>query len=97
MDRRRFIQSVLGATAMAALPALPAGDGVALRSMAHPSLVPIKAEGASVAYDAMAEKMAKALARSMMQTKGQVAARVFLGDAGELEVQPITWEELYID
>ncbi len=37
MDRRGFIQSVLGAAAMAALPA--SGDGVALKSIKHPILL----------------------------------------------------------
>lgn len=59
MRRRQFI---LGAVAAAVSAALPASDGVALNSMAHPvltedmiesgfGLAPLKVEGASIAYD----------------------------------------------
>lgn len=96
MKRRQFI---LGAVAAAVSAALPA-KAVLLHDAAHHDIIggfglaPIKAEGASVAYDYQTFKLgyegsgvryASALAKSLMQTKEQVTAdvlgRVF--DSGE--------------
>lgn len=74
MNRRDFIVSAIGAATMAAVP----DSGDALHSLEHPfgmGLAPIKPEGATVAYD-QGDRMARALARSMMQTKESVAFKV---------------------
>jgi len=90
MNRRDFIVSAIGAATMAAVP----DDGVMLTSIQHPirlhdaahhdltegfGLATLKQEGTTVLYD-QGERMARALARSMMQTKEAVASRV-LGDS----------------
>lgn len=95
MRRRQFI---LGAVAAAVNAALPGGDGVTLQSMAHPSagfgLAPLKAEGASIAYDYQTFKIADpsgtryaaALAKSMLETKEISIANTFermFPDSGE--------------
>ncbi len=78
MKRRAFI---LGAVAAAVSAALPA-KAVLLHDAAHHDisggfgLAPIKREGASIAYDQVGERYARALARSMTQTKERVAANV---------------------
>lgn len=96
MRRRQFI---LGAVSAAVSAALPASDGVALQCMEHPrtgfGLAPLKAEGASVAYDYQTFKLgyegsgvryASALAKSMLETKEIVIANTFekmFPDSGE--------------
>lgn len=83
MDRRQFIQAGLGTVALAMIPAT--GDGVALRSMAHPT---------TKDYEAIANKMAENLAASLKQMKENVAARVFL-DEDNLVVEEIEIADLY--
>jgi hypothetical protein len=83
MNRRNFILSVMGAATMAAVP----DRGVALYSAVHPhlddvpfGLAPLKQEGASIAYDQLGERYARALAQSMRQTR-EIVARNVLGRA----------------
>lgn len=79
MNRRGFIQSVIGAAALAAIPA--GKEATLLHDAAHHDisggfgLAPIKQEGTAVLYD-QGERMARALARSMRQTKESVAFKV---------------------
>ena len=91
MNRRDFIVSAIGAAAMAAVPATK--KRTLLHDAAHHDisggfgLAQVKAEGTSVLYDP-GERMARALARSMMQTKEAVASRVLgeaFGDEDETE------------
>jgi phage portal protein BeeE len=91
MNRRDFIVSAIGAATMAVVPEKKA---TLLHDAAHHDLsggfglAPIKQEGASVAYDAVADRYAKALARSMMQTKEIVTKNVLeraFGDQDETE------------
>ncbi len=83
MNRRDFIVSAIGAAAMAVVPAKKAAT--LLHDAAHHELsggfglAQVKAEGTSVLYDP-GERMARALARSMMQTK-EIVARNVLGRA----------------
>jgi hypothetical protein len=78
MDRRKFIK---GAVATAVAAAIPVGDGVELYSIAHPEYT-YKTYKTDVLYKAtpvprdLGCQMARALARSMMQTKEQVTANV---------------------
>lgn len=67
MDRRSFIQ---GAFAVAAAAAIPVGDGVELQCIPHPTT------NILVTPEEMGQKMARALARSMMQTREIVARNV---------------------
>ncbi len=102
MRRRQFI---LGAVAAAVSTALPAGDGISLQSMAHPvgfGLAPLKAEGASIAYDLneanleeIGIRYANALARSMGQTKERVAANVFSNIFPEYEYRTFHTEAFH--
>jgi hypothetical protein len=86
MNRRDFIMSVVGAATMAALPDKKA---TLLHDAAHHDLTegfglaPLKPEGASVAYDQVADRYAKALARSMMQTKEIMTKNVLEKAFGE--------------
>ena len=79
MDRRKFIK---GAVAAAVAAAIPVGDGVELYSIAHPEYT-YKTYKTDVLYKAtpvprdLGCQMARALARSMMQTREVVAANVF--------------------
>ncbi len=91
MNRRDFIISAIGAAVMAAVPAKKA---ILLHDAAHHELIdgfglaPLKQEGASIAYDQVGERYAKALARSMMQTKEAITSRVLgeaFGDENETE------------
>jgi len=80
MNRRDFIVSAIGAATMATVPDVDDP----LHSLENPfgmGLAPIKAEGATIAYD-QGDRMAVALARSMMETKEQVSARI-LGEHSE--------------
>ena len=83
MNRRDFIVSAIGAAAMAVVPAKKAAT--LLHDAAHHDisggfgLAAVKQEGTAVLYDP-GERMARALARSMMQTKEAIASRV-LGDS----------------
>lgn len=87
MNRRNFIVSAIGAAAMAAVPATK--KRTLLHDAAHHDLsgglglAPLKPEGGTVLYD-QGERMARALARSMMQTKEAVASRV-LGDSFDVD------------
>ena len=103
MKRRAFI---LGAVAAAVSAALPAGDGVALQCMEHPrtgfGLAPLKAEGASIAYDLTEDNLEKisiryanALAKSMTQTKERVAANVFSNIFPEYEYRTFHTEAFH--
>jgi hypothetical protein len=83
MNRRDFIVSAIGAATMAALPAKKAA--IRIHDAAHHDisggfgLATVKKEGTAILYDP-GERMARALARSMMQTKEAIASRV-LGDS----------------
>ncbi len=73
MDRRKFIKSAVAAAVVAAIPV---GDGVELYSIAHPEYT-YKTYGTSTMPTRdLGCQMARALARSMMQTKEQVTANV---------------------
>ncbi len=78
MNRRNFILSALGAAAMAAVPATKA---IRIHDAAHHDisggfgLATVKQEGTSVLYD-QGERMARALARSMRQTRAAATNRV---------------------
>lgn len=88
MKRRQFIK---GAVSVAVAASLPGGDGVELYSIAHPVHPDVLTwrdikltteytyETFAVANRPveMGQRYAKALARSMMQTKEIVAANVF--------------------
>jgi len=101
--RRKFIQ---GGFAVAVSAALPGGDGVALESIAHPKYVHktydtswvISKQSLEESYIDIGARMHAALARSMMQTKENVAARVFWDLEREfLHVEGVTAEEFYVD
>ena len=72
MDRRKFLK---GAVAVAVAAAIPVGDGVELYSIAHPEYT-YKTYGVSTIPRDLGCQMARALARSMMQTKEQVTVNV---------------------
>lgn len=88
MDRRKFIK---GAVAAAVAAAIPVGDGVSLYSIAHPEYT-YKTYETDVLYKAtpvprdLGCQMARALARSMMQTKEIVARNVLNGAFGDNHV-----------
>jgi hypothetical protein len=102
MKRRTFIK---GGFAVAVSAALPAGDGVVLDSTAHPYNYTTHDMGFAISREALEEsyvdigaRMHAALARSMMQTKENVAARVFWDFEREfLHVEGVTPEEFYKD
>ncbi len=84
MKRRSFIK---GAVAVAVSASLPGGDGVELYSIAHPSpaLLPIVGDADTGIFSSGGDKlelvvngqrMANALAKSVMQTRDAVAKRV---------------------
>lgn len=81
MNRRDFIVSALGAAAMVALPLevrFQPEDGAKYVHKTVRLAYTITQESMDQGlYGEMGERMAKALARSMMQTKEQVSARVF--------------------
>lgn len=83
MNRRNFIMSVVGAATMAALPAKKA---TLLHDAAHHELsggfglATVKQEGASIAYDQVGQRYARALAVSMRQTR-EIVAKNVLGRA----------------
>jgi siroheme synthase len=87
MNRRDFIVSAIGAAAMAAVPATK--KATLLHDAAHHDisggfgLATVKQEGTTVLYD-QGERLARALARSMMQTKEAVASKV-LGEAFDVD------------
>ena len=98
MDRRDFLLGAMGAATMALVPG---SDGVSLQSMAHPTHKTVtlgytitSEEIEPGLYGEIAEKMAKALARSMSQTREAVAARVFLNE-DSLEVIEIEADDYY--
>ena len=74
MDRRKFIK---GAVATAVAAAIPVGDGVSLYSIAHPEYTYKKY---AMATEHMPRdlgcQMARALARSMVQTREIVGANI---------------------
>lgn len=72
MDRRKFIK---GAVAAAVAAAIPVGDGVELYSIAHPEYT-YKTYGVSTMPRDLGCQMARALARSMLQTREIVGANV---------------------
>lgn len=77
MNRRDFIMSVVGAATMAAVPDAKSAGATFNYEPEFPfGLAPLKQEGASIAYDQVGERYAKALARSMMQTKEVIAKNV---------------------
>jgi hypothetical protein len=84
MNRRDFIVSALGAATMAALPAKK--EATLLHDAAHHELsggfglATVKQEGASIAYDQVGQRYARALAVSMRQTR-EIVARNVLGRA----------------
>lgn len=75
MDRRKFIK---GAVATAVAAAIPVGDGVALQSIAHPEYTYKTYEVGNqlILPRDLGCQMARALARSMVQTKEIVAHNV---------------------
>lgn len=73
MKRRTFIRGAVAVAVSAAIPRIP-GDGVALRSIEHPGWVTKVAEDEWLLHDG--SKMARALARSMMQTREIVASNI---------------------
>ncbi len=76
MNRRDFIVSAIGAATMAAVPDTGSAGATFNYEPEFPfGLAPLKQEGTSVLYD-QGERMARALARSMMQTKESVAFKV---------------------
>ena len=95
MDRRGFIQSVLGAAVMAVVPN---NDGVELKSISHPfnpaepsgvvGLVPVKAEGTSMLYDRTAYTG---------RFGQQVAEGIRKAFADHYAMEPDSFEELFID
>jgi hypothetical protein len=74
MDRRKFIK---GTVAAAVAAAIPVGDGVELYSIAHPEYTykTYKITTEHMPRD-LGCQMARALARSMMQTREIVGANV---------------------
>ena len=82
MNRRDFIVSAIGAATMAAVPDAKSA-GATWDVKPEFGLAPIKQEGATIAYD-QGDRMARALARSIMQTKENVAARV-LGETLDVD------------
>lgn len=91
MNRRDFIVSAIGAAAMVAVPDPPFPHGWTMGEEiieeGYFGLAPIKAEGATIAYD-QGDRMARALARSMMQTKEAITSKVLgeaFGDEDETE------------
>jgi len=60
---------------MAAVPGRSAGDTFDVKPEFPFGLAPLKQEGATIAYD-QGDRMARALAQSIMQTKERVAADV---------------------
>lgn len=77
--RRKFIK---GALAAAVAASLPGGDGVALQSMAHPTILPLGPHHTGFytykTYDFATKgtRMHAALVRSMQQTREVVARNV---------------------
>jgi hypothetical protein len=84
MNRRDFIVSALGAATMAMVPDRPFPEGWTITEEIIEEglfgLAPIKQEGASIVYDQVGERYARALAVSMRQTK-EIVARNVLGRA----------------
>lgn len=72
MNRRSFIK---GTVAAAVAAALPGGDGVALYSAAHPVYTHKTYATSTVPRD-LGCQMARALAKSMMQTREVTGANV---------------------
>lgn len=72
MNRRGFIQSFIGAAAMAMVP----DDSDALHSLEHPfgmGLAPIKPEGASIPYDpGFTAEFPKALKEGLNKAFGEM-------------------------
>lgn len=91
MNRRDFLLSAMGAATMALVPALP-GETTQTFSTGWIVTEEIVEPGL---YGEISERYAKALARSMMQTREVVAAKIFMGETDELEIQPVTWQEMY--
>lgn len=98
MKRRTFIQGAVAAAVSAAIPGT--GDGVSLFSATHPAYTYKTYETAEyfgpsiVSMMEPAQRMANALARSMMQTREQVMANV-LNRAFDLS--PASLEEIEVD
>jgi len=100
--RRSFIK---GGFAVAVAAAIPGSDGVVLDSSAHPYNYKTYHKGFVIArrtledaYIDVGTRMHAALARSMMQTKENVAARIWWDLEREyLHVDGVTAEEFYAD
>lgn len=100
MDRRKFIK---GTVAAAVAAAIPVGDGVELYSIAHPvhketlKFPRQELENSLVTPEELGRRMAEALAKSMSQTREQVATRVFWDhEADFLHVEGISREQMYV-
>ncbi len=90
--RRRFIQ---GAVAVAVSAALPGGDGVALQSIAHPTIYKYKTYGIATEHTRdLGCQMARALARSMMQTRDVTLANVL---NRTFDLSPVSLERIEVD
>lgn len=102
MDRRKFLAGAVSTVVAGFLP--KSSDGVALESIAHPKYTNktyakswvISKQALEESYVDVGARMHAALARSMMQTKENVAARVFWDHQFEfLHIEGVTMEEFY--
>ena len=85
MNRRRFIRSLVSAVA-----------SIAIASKLAPNFPEFK-ENTLLTPEEMGQRMAEALARSMAQTRENVASRVFCDDDSyALHVEGISAEEMYV-
>jgi len=92
--RRKFIQ---GAVSAAVAASLPGGDGVALYSAKHPEYTHKTYAIATEGMDG--QRMAAALARSMMQTKERISANIFSSLGSDIHhiLDLASLEEIEID
>ena len=85
MNRRRFIRSLVSAVA-----------SIAIASKLAPNFPEFK-ENTLITPEELGQQMAEALARSMAQTRENVASRVFWDDDSyALQVEGISAEEMYV-
>lgn len=102
--RRKFLQGAVSAAVAASIPG-SGGDGVVLGSSAHPYNYTTYHTGFAFSRESLEEsyidigaRMHAALARSMMQTKENVAARIWWDAASDfLHVEGVTAEEFFTD